>query len=224
MNQLGVFAKYWLPGAVKTRLAAVVGPRRASQLYLAFLEALLRRCESLDARRTLVYSPESRSGEFQELVGQSSWTLRPQGGGDLGRRLERYLSASFASGAQRVAVIGSDSPNLPLDYVRQAFERLRDHPVVLGPASDGGYYLVGASGAVPPIFDDITWSTDSVWRQTTARLERARIPFAELPAWYDVDDANDLARLRAELAAHGENRAGPLAALHQRIDELLGEA
>jgi glycosyltransferase A (GT-A) superfamily protein (DUF2064 family) len=91
-----------------------------------------------------------------------------------------------------VVAIGADSPTLPVEYVRRAFELLVERPVVLGPARDGGYYLVGASEDVPPIFSDIDWGTARVWQQTVTRLNESRIPFHELPPWYDIDTARDL--------------------------------
>ena len=117
-----------------------------------------------------------------------------------------YFSDAFAMGASCVLLIGSDSPTLPVSYVRQAFELLRRHPVVLGPTEDGGYYLVGAAARCPQLFDDISWSTSEVWRQTTNKLHKLNITFATLPTWYDVDDVVDLRRLAREL------RANPLAA------------
>jgi glycosyltransferase A (GT-A) superfamily protein (DUF2064 family) len=121
----------------------------------------------------------------------------------------------------RVVVVGSDSPTLPLEHVRLAFESLREHAAVLGPATDGGYYLVGAAGAVPPIFDGVSWSTAAVWLQTRERLDRSHASYAVLPEWYDVDELDDLRHLYDELARLVEQDAAwrPLWATVGRVVE-----
>jgi hypothetical protein len=113
--------------------------------------------------------------------------------------MAEFFATAFPAGAQRVVLIGSDSPNLPRVYLTQAFELLNQHPVVLGPADDGGYYLVGAAGRVPPIFTEMAWSSPRLYSQTIDRLRQADCPFAILPGWYDVDDVEGLLRLRNEL-------------------------
>ena len=106
--------------------------------------------------------------------------------------MQQYFVDALAHGARRVVLLGSDSPTLPLDYIERAWASLDDHPVVLGPTQDGGYYLIGIRDEVPPIFDHIAWSTPQVWDQTVSRLHQSQIPFAELPGWYDVDCLQDL--------------------------------
>jgi rSAM/selenodomain-associated transferase 1 len=198
MRQLGIFAKFWAPGEVKTRLAASIGPEQGARLHRVFLETLIKRLSLVADRRVLVYSPPTRRLEFGELAA-AGWELQPQADGDLGQRMQVYFQLAFASGATQAVLIGSDSPTLPITLIELAFKRLDETQAVLGPAADGGYYLVGATGAVPPIFDRIAWSRSSVWAETVARLEAARWTFSALPDWYDVDDWDDLQRLRAEL-------------------------
>ncbi len=198
MRQLGMFAKFWAPGEVKTRLAARIGPEQAARLHRVFLETLIERLALVADRRVLVYTPSTRRLEFGELAA-AGWELQPQDDGDLGQRMQVYFQRAFASGATQVVLIGSDSPTLPTMLIESAFKQLDETQTVLGPAADGGYYLVGATGAVPPIFDRIAWSRPSVWTDTVARLEAARWTFSALPCWYDVDDWDDLQRLRAEL-------------------------
>lgn len=202
MKQFGIFAKYWQPGKVKTRLAASVGDAEASGLYRRFLDTTLRRFGNAAQRRVLAYTPPERRSEFAALA-DDAWHLEPQAAGDLGRRMQRYFAEAFRSGAERVVLIGSDSPTLPLEYVTDAFDLLKTFPVVLGPADDGGYYLVGAAGAVPPIFAGVAWSTPLVWSQTQSRLQAAGIRCGVLPAWYDVDDLAGLRRMDGEFAEHG---------------------
>lgn len=214
---LGLFAKYWEPGKVKTRLAASLGDELAASVYHIFLETLLWRFGSATTSENprnegvIVYSPENRDSEFREASSAASepafWKLQPQGEGDLGDRLHRFFATHFSTagstiGAQassKVIVIGTDSPTLPLSYLHQADWLLNGHDVVLGPTADGGYYLVAAKNDVPPIFTEIAWSTEKVWSQTIARLQDHHLSFAVLPTWYDVDTIEDLHRLRSEI-------------------------
>ena len=199
MNRLGVFAKYWQPGAVKTRLASAIGGLHASQLYLLFLDTLLRRFDSVADQRVLCYWPEERREDFRAICG-SAWQLVVQSDGDLGQRMNHFFGQSLSDGYGPIVLIGSDSPTLPADYLQRAFDLLESHSAVLGPTDDGGYYLVGVAGALPPIFQGVAWSTPTVWQQTVGMLRAAKVPFAELPPWYDVDQVDDLSRLRDELA------------------------
>ncbi len=101
-----------------------------------------------------------------------------------------------------MVLLGSDSPTLPLEYVGQAFKELVDREAVLGPAEDGGYYLVGCSTFVPELFRDVDWGTDRVLAQSKDALANANREFTLLPAWYDVDSEKDVARLRSELKSN----------------------
>ena len=197
VTQLGVFAKYWQPGKVKTRLAASVGDEAASELYRQFLLTTLTRFAGVAERQVLGFTPPDRRGEFAALAGER-WTLWSQGEGDLGVRMRAYFQAALNGGATRVVLIGSDSPSLPIQYAQKAFDLLAEKPVVLGPARDGGYYLLGMAGEVAPVFDDIAWSTSRVWTQTIEQLEHHGIAYHVLPQWYDIDHADDLERLKTQ--------------------------
>lgn len=198
MNLLALFGKHWQPGAVKTRLAARWGDDVASRLYRAFLENLLLRLGNVADERWLVYTPAGARTAFMELAGDG-WQLREQATGDLGKRMATLFAEAFAAGALRVVLIGSDSPNLPVSRIEQAFALLEQNAVVICPADDGGYCLLGARDNVPPIFENIAWSTDQVFMQSTARLCSARVPFTNLEPWYDIDMPADLERLYRDL-------------------------
>jgi rSAM/selenodomain-associated transferase 1 len=122
-----------------------------------------------------------------------------QSQGDLGERLASLFYTSFRRGARRVVVLGSDSPTLPLQVVQDAFDALDRVDVVVGPASDGGYYLLGARIFVPDLFRGITWGTSEVLQQTRRVLQTTRTSHENLVPWYDVDRARDLERLREEI-------------------------
>ena len=170
-------------------------------LARCFVQTLLNRFQHVADRQILCFAPADSADKFRQLD-LCRWTLEPQASGDLGERMERYFGATLsAADSPRTVLIGSDSPDLPLEYAADAFDKLRSFPVVLGPATDGGYYLIGASQTVPPIFDNIPWSTPEVWTQTISRLTAAQIPYHVLPEWYDVDDFTGLRRLEASLPA-----------------------
>jgi rSAM/selenodomain-associated transferase 1 len=216
-RRVGVFAKYWQPGATKTRLGRVIGDERAGRLSQIFLATLLQRLAALPGDKQLWFSPHEREAEFAELAGPV-WTLVCQGEGHLGERLCRFFATAAHDGVGRSIAVGSDSPTLPVEFILQAFDNLVRYRVVLGPSDDGGYYLLGIAGFSPPIFDGISWGTPSVWPETVARLAELQLPFAELPRWYDVDQVGDLDRLAEELAGSADQ---DLAVLRQVVAEIL---
>jgi len=196
---LGVFAKWPVPGAVKTRLG--LSPRRAAEAAHAFLCDTLARLARLDARRVLAFTPPEAEGDFAALAGER-YTLTGQGEGDLGARLARFFAGQLAAGARHLVVVGSDSPTLPVEHVEAAFAALQTANVVLGPATDGGYYLLGCGAwPLPPLFDGVAWSGSSVLADTVARLADPGWRLAVLPPWYDVDAPEGWAMLRGHVAA-----------------------
>ncbi|HWB14224.1 MAG TPA: TIGR04282 family arsenosugar biosynthesis glycosyltransferase [Pirellulales bacterium] len=223
-REFGIFAKYWQPGQVKTRLAADIGFEPASRLHRLSLETLLCRFSGVADRRVLAFTPADRAGAFAALVesrsvpGTGHWSLEPQAAGDLGERIQHYFTSAFARGAQRVVLIGSDSPTLPDSFVAEAFDRLLTADAVIGPTADGGYYLVGLSRLLPRLFDQIAWSTPAVLAQTLGRLRAESCPYSILPSWYDVDTLADLIRLRAELAGKPTHEMLPL---RQLVEEFV---
>ena len=220
LDQLGVFAKYWEPGKVKTRLATSLGAAVAAELYYAFLTAVIENCErAFDGRRVLAYTPAERRAAFSDLAGDG-WLLESQATGDLGHRMQRHFASAFNSGCERVVLIGSDSPNLPRAHIRSAFQHLEDEQIVLGPSEDGGFYLIGATRELPDVFKDVPWSTSEVFTRTGERLKHAGATWHELPCWYDVDQLADLMRLRNELAAQDELSPAHTKLLHA-IDRSL---
>jgi rSAM/selenodomain-associated transferase 1 len=212
VRQFGIFAKYWQPGAVKTRLARYIGDDAAATLHRACLETLLVRFAQLADRRVLAYSPSERGREFAAIAGPS-WQTQPQVSGDLGRRMSHYFATSFATGCSAVVLIGSDSPTLPQQFVNDAFDRLQSTDAVLGPADDGGYYLIGLSHYVAEVFEGIDWSTANVRKQTLERFTMAGCRCDLLAPWYDVDTPADLDRLRAELAGNSSHEFASLRSL-----------
>jgi rSAM/selenodomain-associated transferase 1 len=197
---LGIFAKFPQPGAVKSRLASATSPQWAARVADAFIRDTVERLAAMEARRIIAYSPPEQTGYFAG-VARERFELVPQGEGDLGRRLEGFITSQLHRGAERVVVVGSDSPTLPVAYVEQAFRELDNVDIVLGPAFDGGYYLVGCKERVPPIFDGISWGTESVLAETVSRLADPSWRLGLLTPWYDVDLLSDWRLLRGHLEA-----------------------
>ena len=194
-----IFAKSPIPGKVKTRLTPHITPTKAAELYEAFIAdtistALKLKCE----RITVAYSPGYAEKTFQRLCGQSVDYL-PQKGHNLGERMKNAFKHSFDKGFKRTVIIGTDSPTLPLSYIREAFDVLTEVPVTIGPTFDGGYYLIGLSAQEDALFDNIEWSTSNVFGQTLARIKTASKQLSILPPWYDVDTPDGLEFLRSHL-------------------------
>jgi rSAM/selenodomain-associated transferase 1 len=196
---LGVFARQPMPGQVKTRLAAATSPVWAAAAAEAFLRDLLKRLTAIDAIHILAYTPASAAGYFAGLAGDR-FALWPQGEGDLGRRMQGFVSGQLDAGAERVVLVGADSPTLPVAFIEETFARLDEADVVLGPATDGGYYLLGCARRVPPLFEGIAWGSERVLLESVGRLGAAW-RLALLPPWYDVDTLSDWWALRGHLAA-----------------------
>ncbi len=197
---LGLFAKQPTPGQVKTRLAAQTSPQWAARVAAAFLKDLLCRLGDFPAHRVLAFAPAQAKSYFADLA-QGRFNLMAQCEGNLGQRMETFLATPIDQGAQRVVLVGTDSPTIPLPFIEQAFEELTRADLVLGPATDGGYYLVGCAGASPPIFQGINWGRSTVLRETIDRLEGTSVRLKLLSPWYDVDTVNDWQVLQGHLAA-----------------------
>ncbi len=160
-------------------------------------------------RRVLVYDPPDAGPWFDERV-PDSFALQPQVEGSLGDRMAAFLEGELEDGATRVVLIGCDAPTLDPAFVISAFLALEGRDLVLGPASDGGYYLVGCRGSVPPIFADMAWSTSRVLTQTIDRLDGTGLSLALLPPWYDIDTLESLQMLRGHLRAMRRAGMDPL--------------
>jgi rSAM/selenodomain-associated transferase 1 len=194
---LGVFAKQPVPGRVKTRLARETSPAWAAQVAAALLADVLQRVSTVAARRVIACAPAEAQEWFAALA-QDRFELTAQADGNLGERLQQFFAAQQANA---VVVIGTDSPTLPVAFIEHAFEQLATADLVLGPAGDGGYYLIGCGRQLPPVFDGIAWSSPSVLGETVRRLADPSWRLALLPPWYDVDTLADWRMLCGHVAA-----------------------
>jgi hypothetical protein len=201
-----IFARYPVLGHVKTRLIPPLTFAEALHFHIACLEATVGLVAALPAsiRKYLYFTPHRRQGRplRHRLRIPRGLVLEKQGSGDLGKRLCQAFRRCFRGGHERVVVIGSDSPTLPAQRILQAFRLLEHFPVVLGPARDGGYYLIGARAetkGLPELAGCVDWGTPRTFRQTCARLRQWGRRLRVLPRWHDVDTGTDLRRLEREL-------------------------
>ena len=206
-----VFVKNPEPGTVKTRLQTRYSPEQAAEIYRAFILDTLANARTVPAQTYRVaYAPSTAKAEIQRLCGPP-WQLTPQAETDLGDRMYTALDQSLQAGATRAVIVGTDIPSLPAQHIRQAFDLLSDKDVVLGPSTDGGYYLVGLSRPIRSIFQNIEWSTDRVFIQTLERIYSAGLPLGLVPPWYDIDTPEELDFLLAH--ARALEQAGQLTSL-----------
>ena len=188
-----LFTKFPQPGLVKTRLGQAVGAENAAQLQKAFIEDELRMLAGIGADVTLCCDPFRPLADYERLFGPGI-TYRPQQGADLGERMLRALHLALLENTEAAVLIGSDLPDLPGTHVREAFTALRSAQVCLGPATDGGFYLLGLREPLPAdIFKGVAWSGPQVLKKTLANCEPRGVSHRLLPAWPDVDTVDDLA-------------------------------
>ncbi|SRR6266511_3175663 len=196
---LVIVAKAPRPGRAKTRLVPPLSPAEAAALSGAFLLDTIETGLSLAWERISLIHPAGQddAARLSAFV-PSAVTLCAQHGAGLGDALRGAFADHFAQGFERVVLIDSDSPTLPARLLDAACAGLADHDVTIGPTADGGYYLLGLRGRHDALFDEIGWSTPSVYRQTLRRAAVLRVQ--TLPEWYDVDMPDDLTRLQLDLA------------------------
>ena len=185
---------------MKTRLAAGIGEDRAARLYDGFVRDLAGRFAAAGPELSWGVAPPDPG--FAEHFGVPPETCFVQEGDDLGARMLSALEGALCEEGSRCVLIGSDVPHLPAERVAQAFFELESADMVLGPALDGGYYLIGM-GQPHDVFSGMTWSVDSVRAETQARAAARGLSVALLDEEFDVDEIEDLDRLRARLAAGG---------------------
>jgi rSAM/selenodomain-associated transferase 1 len=199
MNEkaLIIFAKQPVQGEVKTRMVPPLSPRQASQLYQHMLTDIINRTESLEGvDRFLFYSGGNGAEKyFHKLF--PDLPLYPQKGADLGSRMEEAFSHVFAKGYRTTAIIGTDSPDLPVSFIDDAFRLLENGntEAVFGPAEDGGYYLLAMKRVHHELFHGISWSSGRVLRESLEKAGSMGLQVFKLPLWHDVDTFEDLARL-----------------------------
>ena len=195
-SRLIVFTRYPEPGKVKTRLSGVLGTVGAADLQREMTLHTLRATREMRSARGIDVEVRYAGGDdasMQRCFGDEL-AYRPQGEGDLGERMARSIAGALSEGAPAAVVIGSDCPGITPDILGRAFDMLGEDPerVVMGPALDGGYYLIGMSRERPELFQGIAWGTEHVFRQTETAARDAGYPLRTLEPLADIDRPEDL--------------------------------
>jgi len=196
-NAVILFARDPILGQVKTRLSPSLDDETILKLYTCFVEDSLEKIRQVDNAKCFVgISPDNHSGFFEgiESLGMNLFT---QQGKDLGDKMRQAFVDRFAEGYKKVVIIGSDSPSLPVSYINKALASEKD--LVLGPSTDGGYYLIAMSGKVSEVFSGVAWGTKHVLDETLKKIKGERASLELLPIWYDVDSPDDLKFLNTHL-------------------------
>lgn len=202
-----------VPGVadVKTRLRPVLTAPQCNALATCFLQDTISDLENDFKNIIVAFTPERGYKNLHSML-SGKFQLTAQRGNSLGERLAAAIGDSFAGGFGPVIVIGTDSPTLPLDYILRAVLHLQKHAngVAIGPTEDGGYYLIGMSKRLDAAFENISWSSDRVFEETSRNIRKSGdVELLILPTWYDVDEPDDLRRLKSEFSSNDrtENRA-----------------
>lgn len=192
---IAVFAKAPLAGRVKTRLRTCMTAAQAAELHAAFVADTWRRLAVLTGVTRYLYCDQAWE-PFEELAGPEHFGV--QRGVDLGARMLDCMKELWLRRHDRILLLGSDSPTLPITHVEQAFRALDRTDAVLGPTDDGGYYAVGCRRPDTRMFAGVTWSSEDTLHETEAAFRACSLSVSLLPGWYDVDTEAELARLASE--------------------------
>jgi uncharacterized protein len=201
---IGIFCKTPAAGFSKTRLSPPLRPEECSRLSACFIRDLAATIQVLSLDGAVasyaVYTPVGTEGLLRDLL-PAGFRLLPQCDADFGARLLQAIIDLLDAGHAGVILVNADSPTLPVSILRAAMHAVRaGDAVVIGPAIDGGYTLIGLSRPHGRLFEDIPWSTQEVHRRTVERAQEIGVPVVNLPCWYDVDDRRTLRLLEMELA------------------------
>jgi rSAM/selenodomain-associated transferase 1 len=193
-DQLTIFTRYPEPGLTKTRLISALGEEGAAALQKELTEKTLQKIEQLVKTSTIEPVICFEGGDMdtmQNWLGSDRF-YKKQVQGDLGEKLKKAFDEAFSGGAQRVVTIGCDCPGLCREHISRAFDALYFKDLVLGPATDGGYYLIGIKYPIEELFKDIPWGTDKVFEKTVSLAQQLGLSIEILEELHDVDRPEDL--------------------------------
>ncbi len=190
---LAVLTRNPVPGRVKTRLAAAIGPEGALQVYRTLREYTAGVTRACHAEKAVFYSDDIPGQDCFLEVGTSAFL---QEGRDFGDRMHHTFTTGFSLGFRHVVLIGTDCPDIDQGIIDSAFRALENHDAVLGPAKDGGFYLIGLNSSHPELFLDRSWSHSSVLKESIDLLDRTGTSYTLLEELQDIDTLEDLKQSR----------------------------
>lgn len=193
-----LFTRYPEPGRTKTRLIPALGMEGAADLQRQMTEYIFSQLKVLQQNRTVNIEVRYDGGNRNDMEQwlSSDINLLPQGQGNLGNKLQRCFTDAFSAKMKRVVIVGADCPALSSEIIEKSLDILTQNDLVLGPAQDGGYYLVGLSQPIPSLFDNIPWGTDQVLDTTLTRAKKINVTISLLEPLADVDRPEDIHHFR----------------------------
>lgn len=193
-----IFVKYPEPGSVKSRLGVSIGKDQAAQIYSCFVKTLLSNLAEENYKTYIFFSPPEKAKEIKKWLGQE-YTFVAQYGNGLGLRMYNAFDHVFGNGAEQAVIIGTDIPLIENKNIIDAFTALKEKDCVIGPAYDGGYYLLGLNSLRAELFALKEYSTDKVFENTMAKAQKLGLNVEVLDRRFDVDTIDDLRMLNQEL-------------------------
>lgn len=186
-------------GTVKTRLQPFLNPEQAAKLARCFLLDTIANAQKCPAKLIIAFAPDDGREMLEKLIEVENVVWIQQIGEDLGAKLESVTTAAENLSFAPLIIIGADSPTTPPEFLKQAISALGEHEIVLAPTTDGGFYLLGLNASAPGLFENVAWSTETVFeqmRRNAANIGLARL--FQLPKWFDIDTEIDLKNLRRD--------------------------
>jgi len=196
-------------GKVKSRLGAVIGNDSAVSVYKNIVDRMLSTLKEGTFPLYICFSPKNAQKPVKNWLGRE-YRYIPQNGKDLGERMRNGFTEAFEMGFKKVVLIGSDIPDLALEFIEEAFITLNKSDAVIGPAFDGGYYLIGFKDKTfsPQVFEGIAWGTQNVFDETVKKLKRFKRAVHTLPYQRDIDTAKDLNYLKEKFLPTAHQLSG----------------
>lgn len=197
-TKLFIFLRFPEAGNVKTRLAKKVGIKKATKIYKRLAENTIKKIYPLHRKKVeivIAYTPKNKGNKVKKWINYP-FTYYAQKGSNLGKRLSNAVKWGFQNKAKKIIIIGSDCPDLLASTISKAIRELSGNDIVLGPAFDGGYYLVGLNNNRNFLFKNIPWSTSKVLKRTLDKIKEAKLVYKLLPPKYDIDTFDDYMKLK----------------------------
>jgi rSAM/selenodomain-associated transferase 1 len=191
-----IFQKNTELGKVKTRIAQTLGKQEALEIYQVLVNYTHQQLQPIECEKLLYYS-EFIEEDFKNF--DKTYSAFIQTEGDLGQKMGDAFQNQFRDGFSKLLIIGTDCPEISAEIIQEAFEKLENTDIVIGPASDGGYYLLGLNRFIPGLFMNIPWSSEKVLSTTQSFLDENNISFALLPLLSDVDYQEDWEKFKDKL-------------------------